>query len=333
MFRALAFSITLILVCAGVTAQTFSSFPTQHSPGEQGSIVGRVLIGQSQSAADLRVSVLEMLSGAVVASTYTNASGGFEFDNIPYGTYEITATAGVDESREQVRLVSPRAEVSLRMTAPAEGADAGNADSVSVNDLKVPKKAREAYHKAEAALRGLKLDEALSHAGKALEAYPRYAAAMALRGIIKLDQNATDQAVTDLEQAIQFDPAFATGYLALGAAYNRLSRFDDSIRTVDRGIALAPMAWQGYFELGKAYVGKGDFPAAIKQLNKAEDMAPKNFALVHLVKAHAMLGLKDYAAAMLELQSYLTQRPQGPDSDQARKTLDEVRTFVARTDR
>jgi tetratricopeptide (TPR) repeat protein len=326
MFRASVLSVILFTLCLTAAAQI------SRSSIQQGSIVGVVTTGQNQGAGNIRIEVRETMTGGLTSTTYTNDSGGFEIDNLGFGTYDVVATLGVSEAREQVRLQSPQASITLRMQAQ-QTSDAGNASTVSVSDFKVPKKAREAYHKAEQALQSFKTDEAMAHITKALEIYPRYAAAMTLRGVLKLDNKAPQEAMADLEQAIQYDPAFATAYLVLGATYNSLSRFDDSIRTIDRGIALSPTSWQGYFELGKAYVGKGDFTSAVKQLNKAEDMAPKDFALVHLVKAHAMLGMKDYSAAMLELQAYLTKHPQGPDSDSARKTLDDVRSFAARSDR
>jgi len=323
MFRAPVLTAVLLTLSLTVVAQI------SHT-SQQGSISGTVTTGQNHLTGNLRVEVRDLISGTLVATTYTNDSGAFEVDNIGFGSYEVVVTSGVSEAREEVRVASMSTNITMRIVAQPTS-DAGNADTVSVTDFKIPKKAREAYHKAEQAVQSLKTDEAMLQISKALQIYPRYAAAMTLRGILKLDKDASQDALADLEQAIQFDPAYATGYLALGAAYNNLSRFEDSIRTLDRGIALAPTAWQGYFELGKAYVGKGDFASAIKQLNKAEDMAPKGFALLHLVKAHAMLGLKDYPAAMLELQSYLTLHPEGANSEAARKTLDEVRTFVART--
>jgi predicted Zn-dependent protease len=323
MFRAPILTVVLLTLSLTLAAQV------SHT-SQQGSIVGTVTTGQNRPSGNLRVEVRDIMSGALVATTYTNDAGAFEVDNIGFGSYEVVVTAGVSESREQVRVASMNTSVTMRVDTQA-ASDVGNADTVSVSDFKVPKKARDAYRKAEQAMQSLKTDEAMAQIAKALEVYPRYAAAITLRGILKLDKNSPQDALADLEQAIQFDPAYATGYLALGAAYNNLSRFEDSIRTIDRGIALSPSAWQGYFELGKAYVGKGDFTTAIKQLNKAEDMAPKSFALVHLVKAHAMLGLKDYSAAMLELESYLTLHPQGANSEAAQKTLDEVRSFVARS--
>jgi hypothetical protein len=51
---------------------------------------------------------------------------------------------------------------------------------------------------------------------------------------------------------------------------------------------------------------------------------------MHLVKAHALLGLKNYTEAQNELEAFLTRDPNGVDSAQVRHTLDEVKSFTAR---
>ena len=114
-----------------------------------------------------------------------------------------------------------------------------------------------------------------------------------------------------------------------GAAQNQTSKFDDAVRTLQRGISLNPASWQAYFEMGKAFVGKGDFPTAIRNLDQAQQMAPATYAPLHLVKAHALLGMKNYTDAMAELEKYLEKDPNGQSSVQARQTLEKVRAFVA----
>ena len=96
-----------------------------------------------------------------------------------------------------------------------------------------------------------------------------------------------------------------------------------------RGIALDPTSWQGYFELSKALLAKQNYEASLRNANKAFDLAPKDYPPLHLVRAHIYLGLKNYDQAMAELEGYLEHAPKDPTSEQARKTLDQVRAFVA----
>jgi tetratricopeptide (TPR) repeat protein len=109
-------------------------------------------------------------------------------------------------------------------------------------------------------------------------------------------------------------------------------RFDDALRSSDRGVALLPTAWQGYFEMAKSYLGKADYAHAMQQIDRAIPLAPADFAPVHLVKAHALLALKSYAAAMGELQAFLDHAPKNdPNTAQAMAMMDQAKAFIATT--
>lgn len=293
------------------------------------SISGSVRTADDKPAKDARVELVNLTSGQVVAAGYTTLGGTFDFSNIPNGSYEVSVVSGLDEARERIELRGLGATVNLRFPRPAS-AEAGNSNSVSVADMQVPGKARDALKKARTALSKQQVEDASRYVEQALAIHPEYSEALTMRGILNLDAGKIDAACEDFDHAIKADNGNSTAYFALGAAYNMTSRFDDALRTIDRGIALAPNSWQAYFEMGKAFLGKGSYDAAVRQLNKAQDMGPKNYPLIHLVKAHALLGLKNYAEAMAELQWYIERAPQGDrNSAQARQMLDKVRAFAA----
>lgn len=293
------------------------------------SVSGTVRNAQGQPMGNVRVDVISTMTGMTAGTTYTSTSGYFEIDDIANGAYEVVAVKGVSEARERVDLMGQTGlNVSLRFP-PTERAYTGNPYSISVEQMKVPDKARDAFKKAQSALDKREIDKANRYDAEALKIYPKYADAVALRGILKMDAQQFDAARQDLEQAVQLDPNYALAYIALGAAYNLLTRYDDAIRTLDQGIARSPQSWQAYFEMSKALLGKGQYEAAIHQLDKCDDLAPKNYAPTHLVRAHALLGLKEYDAAMLELETYLQREPSGPNSMAVQQTLNQVKAFRA----
>jgi predicted Zn-dependent protease len=303
-------------------------------PGNRGtgSVSGRVVTLDGHPTENARVELRDTLTGTSVQSAYTNPAGQFEISNVPAGSYVVVATSGLDEAREniQVSRMGSHSDVILRLPRSLADISAGNANTVSVQQMKVPGKAHSAFKRAQEALAKAHLDVAWKEVGKALSLYPVYSEALVLRGVLKLDQHDVAGARADMEEAVKDDPGYAMGYIALGATCNAQALYDDALRTLDRGVALSPTSWQGYFEMGKAYLGKGDFRAALRQLDKAQQFAPDSYPPVHLVKAHALLGLKAYNQAVAELEAYLSQRPTGQDSDQARDTLQQVRAFMAR---
>jgi Tfp pilus assembly protein PilF len=327
---AIGFLVVTLLLATVCTAQRSHSL----GPANAGmaSISGRVVSLDGHPTENARVEVRDALSNAALQSAYTNSAGQFEIANVAAGRYLVVATSGLDEASAtvQVAQISQPVEVILRLPRTFAEESAGNSQTVSVQQMKVPSKARSALKRAKEALAKQRFDEAWKEVGKALSLDPTYAEALVFRGILKLEKHDAAGARADMEEAVKDDPGYPMGYLALGATYNSLSRFDDALRVLDRGVALAPNSWQGHYEMGKAYVGKGDFQAALRQLDKAQQLAPDTYAPLHLVKAHALLGLKAYNEAVAELEAYLTRNPKGQDSDKARDTLQQVRAFVAK---
>lgn len=280
---------------------------------------------------DARVEVRGIMGHRTVSGGYTNRAGIFESTDLPDGPYEVIAQKGLMQTTDRIEVSAGSAMVPLRIDAEdVPGRDVAGDATVSVAQYKVPKKAREQFKKAEDAVSKRKVNEAQEHIAKALEIFPDFAEALTLRGILSLDAKNLDAALIDLDHAVKADAAYPLAYFALGAAFNNSERFDEALRALDRGIALAPQSWQGYFEIAKAQIGKRNFEAAIKALDKSENLVDGKYPLIHLLKAHSMLALKNYNDAMTELQAYVDQAPKSPEAEDARQTLEQVKAFVAK---
>ncbi len=325
--RPLVVLATLLVWSLAALAQMPSGLPGNSM--DWGSLSGTVRTSDGRPIPNVRIEVRSPSSGQVIGATYTSPNGSFDLIRLPLGACEVHAISGVSDTTEIVGVHGGDNFLSLRLPQ-AEGAEAGDGGAtVSVAQLRVPSKARDAYRKAQKAVEKQKYDEAEKQVNKALEIFPRYANALTLRALLHMDAQRLPDAVNDLQAAIQADPNYPLAYIVMGAAMNESSQFDDAIRTLQQGVRLNPASWQGYFEMGKAFVGKGDFPTALRNLERAEQMAPNNYAPLHLVKAHALLGMKSYDDAMAELEKYLERDPNGQGSAQARQTLEQVRGFVA----
>jgi len=318
--------ITFACVAANAQRPLMGGIGPQQQRIPTGSISGRIRAIDGNGVDNARVEVRGGAAGENVAATYTNNSGAFEIANLPPGDYEIVVTQGLEQIRDRVSVQNTATVIELRMAGnPAPG----NGHTVSIAEMKIPEKARNHFRKADAAMRKGKYDEAAQEVEKALEAAPAYANALTLRAVLRLDSNQSQPALDDLQKALNSDPNYAMAYIVSGAVYNYIQQFDNAIRSLERGIALDPTSWQGYFELSKALLAKQNYEASLRNANKAFDLAPKDYPPLHLVRAHIYLGLKNYDQAMAELEGYLEHAPKDPTSEQARKTLDQVRAFVA----
>jgi Flp pilus assembly protein TadD len=295
-------------------------------PSDMGSISGTVRTIDDHAVSDARIEIRSLRTGQVVASGFSTQSGNFEVSNLPAGSYDVIATSGLLEARESVQVQGP-VIVALQIAKRTRAVDGST--SVSVASLKVPEKARQEYDKAQTAMQKGKHEEALAHANKALELYPDFAEALTVRGVLNLDNHDIAAATRDLERAIQIDGNYGLAYLALGAAYNADSRYDDALRTVEHGVTLDPKGWQGYFEMAKALFAKGDYEMSLQQVNRAAENTPGDYPPLHLLRAHDYIGLKKYADAKTELETYLSQAPQAPGVADVRHTLEQLQSVAA----
>jgi tetratricopeptide (TPR) repeat protein len=296
--------------------------------GDNRSITGIVQDNQNNGLKDVRVELSDA-NGAMVGSAYTNPSGRFEFNRLAPGTYTVVATAGLQQASERVDATNFSNSVSVRMQGVGKPADGIAGNSISIAQYRVPAKAREAYRKAHEAVEKGKMDDAHKHLTRALELCPNYADALTLRAVLELNERDSQSAIADLDKAIQIDGNYAMAYLVMGSALNMQSKFDEAIRSLQRGQSLAPNYWQGYFEMGKSYIGKADYPAALRQLERAESLASADYPLISFLRANALLAMKQFPEAMAALQAYLQKDPQGPNSEQAHKMLEQAQAYVA----
>ena len=336
-FRILCLSLALTSSAICSRAQEIAPFGLPPSRANRtdrllNSLSGTVRTSSGQPVRNARIEIRSLGAVQAIASGYTQPGGRFEFANLPRGTYEVIATAGVDQATQRVDVFQGDAEVQLTMfTANSSAADstAGGRATISVAQLKIPDRARKLYDKAQEAFLKEKLADAREQLQKSLTVFPDYAQALTLRGVLNLQDSKLDAACADLEHAIKADYSYGMAYTVLGAAYNLMRRYDDSIRTVERGVSLNPGMWQGYYELSKALLGKGQFEAALRQINRAAELGPQKYPAIHMVRAHALLGLKDYQQAVAELEQVIVADPSGADSAQARQTLGQVKAFMA----
>jgi len=321
--RLLLVSILISTVCCCAQIGTFNDSPSSLS--FHSSLSGTVRDTADRPIQGAHIDVRDTNTGHIVADTYTFLNGGFEITNLRRGVYEVVASAGVTEQRTRVEVDGDR-EVSFRLslTSPA----AGDSASVSLSEMKVPGKARRMLQKAEEAFHKARLQEAFGFVQKALGFYPDYAKALTLRGILHMQQGDTKDAQPDLEKAVELDYGDDMGFVALAALYNNEGEFDRAQKTLEHGMSLNPNSWQANMELARAQIGRKEYGAAVRSLDRAMPLAPPEITIMHLFRAQALIGLKAYGDAVTELESYLSQSPEGPNSERARTALAQLKDFT-----
>ena len=194
--------------------------------------------------------------------------------------------------------------------------------AVSIARLRVPHKARELYQKAEKTFLKHEYAEAQQKLNQALQQYPAYPEALTMSGYIQMDTNQWSSAERSLQAAVRSDQTFALAFLVLSELYNRERRFDDALAVSQRAVQLIPNAWSAKYQTCRALIGKHQYELALNVSEAA--LRGNRGTLLHIAKAHALLGLGRYAEAATELRIYLQYQPTGEGSQDAHDLLAKI---------
>ncbi len=302
----LAFTVLSLFACVVCNGAQLNRSPSKQPEGIPGGIAGIVHSKRNEPLKDVRIELAPVVGvmGTAV-TTYSAPDGSFEFTNLSYGKYVLTATVGVVGVSQDIVVDSSQDWVSVAIDLGAASKDA----TVSVAELKVPSRASKALEKARHAFSRNKLDEADHYITKALLAWPRYGQALTLRATVALTRKSYDQARADAEKAVEYDPNDSVAYMVLGDSYISLDRFDDALRAVDRSIDLKPNAWQGYYEKGKILLVHHDWAGTLQQATKAASLKTGDDPYLHLMKAFAFAGMNDRPSARNEIAAFRRLKP------------------------
>ena len=195
---------------------------------------------------------------------------------------------------------------------------------ISTARLRVPRQARELYEKATKRFRNQDYIAAREKLDQALHLFPAFPEALTLLGYIQLNRNEWEAAEKTLQSAIRTDPSFGLAYLALSRLYRMQERFDDAIEVAQRAKTLMPGDWLVSYEICSSLMKKHQY-ATVVNLSDAALLTNRG-TLLHVAKAHALIGLGRYQEAIVELRTYLYYQPAGEGSQDAHHLLDMVQS-------
>jgi len=286
----------------------------------------RTADGRAVPNADIQVRNLER--GARSANARADSHGSYAIYNIPPGTYEITASNGIDEARERVQIQSSDgvANVDLLLSG-RQASSAENTTTVSLSQYTIPAKARSLYEKAVQCMSHGKLDDAREKVNAAIAAFPKFSEALTLRGMLQEQAGHRDAALSDYRQAVEFDANYPVANLALASVLNSTGHFSEAVPVLGHVERIVPKAWQTYFELARSYLGTGDYATALRNVDRASELqggAKKESPELHLVRGYALIGLSQVSPGVQELETFLARKPEGQSADAARKLINQI---------
>lgn len=310
-------SILLLVVVIRAPAQQAAP-PAQRTPADF-AITCTLLDAVGHPVSDLTIEIRSTASTLDRVSAVTQPDGSVSFQGLTAGAYDLTVAGAILLPTRRVNIDGSSATLVLKLPITLPQLPGRQDETVSVEQLSVPEKAREALRKAYEAWERNDAAQSRMLAIRALQLHPYYGPALSLLGILELNDGHPADAIIGLQQAVQYNPDSPRTYLALASAYNELHNNTDALHALSIMAKFLPDSWQLHYETGRAYLGQGRFDSALNEFNRAQQLVQPQRAVLHVAKAHALLGLRNYPAARAELETVIRSSPDGPYAAESRQ--------------
>jgi Tfp pilus assembly protein PilF len=188
--------------------------------------------------------------------------------------------------------------------------------TVSVTSMAAPKDAMRAYEKAQK-MRQEKPAEAEKELNKAVEMYPRFAAAWTLLGDIHRQHERFDLARTEYAKAVAADPQYVTPSYGLATVAMQQKKWDEAAQLTEQVLKMNALAFPlAYFFNAAANYNQQKFEAAEESAKKFKALDTQhNHPDVCLLLSNIFARRGDYAGAAREIRDYLAAAPDSPDAE------------------
>ena len=310
-------------------------------------VSGRVLLEDRQPPPE-PVAVEFSCHGASLGAM-TDSEGAF---SITIGSQQATrtnlipASLDVNGCRLQIRIQGFE-DVLVTLNRPQRLSDLSFGDltlksagpqsnaGFSVSGRNAPGKARSNYVRAFDTINAGKYPEALASLDKAIAAYPKYASALMLKGVVLERMGQREAARAAYQQAVTADPAYAKPLVQLADMAAEDQNPAEAARWAAMVNRLAPGAFPGmYLTEGGAYCDLHRYDDAEKAAREGIDADPKGiYPGLRRLMGEVLYQKRSYAAALELFEWYLKEAPQAADIVSVQGRVQSCKRLVKTTNR
>ncbi|PYU60755.1 MAG: hypothetical protein DMG56_14925 [Acidobacteria bacterium] len=316
-----------LLVCTPIVRAQVAGFDKQAVE-----ILGTVFAEAGNRPIDGAIVNIRSVTGGPFVSILTDWSGRFQARGLDPAMYEIVVEEpGYEPVRETLRLYGPSAPVELHLRASSPSAVPRKDYAVSVRELRIPVKARNAFEKG---LERLAKNDAVgsrTQFERATTAFPDYYEAYYHIGAADLRLGHEEEAAQAFQKAIDLSGGhYVWAQFALGLLLCRRGEYAEAETVIRKGLDVDGSTATGHLFLSVALFRLNRLEDAEKSAREALLRKP-GFAWAYLVLADVHGRRGEYARQLQNLDTYLKLEPDGPASKRVREVRDVVRQIVFRT--
>jgi tetratricopeptide (TPR) repeat protein len=256
---------------------------------------------------------LQAPGGQIAGQQPADSSGHFQFDYVEKKDYTLLVTAdGYQPVTQDLDLrYGDQLFITIRLTPLEHKVIEDRGTVTSVEDLKVSDHAKRQYVKGDRALKAQNFSAAKRFFEQAVQEYPCYAEAQLGLATVLIATMQSSHAEAALRKAIQCAPAFLDAYVELSQLFNSEKRYDESSELLQPAIERSPDTWQLRYQIGVAHYGLKQYEEAEKDFLGARSLNRTSPPILHIKLADVYLKKSEFGKAYAEMQSYLTEEPDG----------------------
>ncbi len=277
------------------------------------------------------------------ANTLTDARGRFRFRDLAtgqlYGGGIRARTSGdAPYSRREPELLPGRKENNRRHHSVSIGRCArGRArpeyNTVPVQQLAIPDRARREYEEAGKQLGKRNREEAVRCLQEAVQIAPQFALAWNSLGVLAYQAQNYSEAERCFRQAISAQPGMYEATVNLGGVLLNLGRPREALPYNRFAVLERPGDALANSQLGMAYFELKQMHEAEQYLATAKRLDPSHFSHPQILLAQIYLWRGDQTAALGELKDFLTRFPDAPACAQVRALIQQITTSAGTSGR
>ncbi|MCZ2075957.1 MAG: tetratricopeptide repeat protein [Bryobacteraceae bacterium] len=205
--------------------------------------------------------------------------------------------------------------------------------TISATSALAPKDARKAFDKGRKAIEKKKWEEARKELNKAVETYPKYAAAWFYLGLVHERNKDMADARQAYAQALEADAKYVNPYLQLADIAAREQNWQEAADTTDRLLKLNP------FDFPRAYLINAVANLNLQKIDAAEASAREAVKLDtshQIPQVSHVLGVilaqkRDYPGALAQMRAYLEHAPKAGNAQQVREQITQIENLMGKT--
>lgn len=308
----------------------FAAFPCSAQLDDRNHIIVGIVRDDSTHEPVSGASVRLFVGGDKLASTPTStgADGQFRIDCRKGDFFVQAEKSGYVPVKVKVSIgPGQETDISLDLHRQVSGdsSSAGPPEAISAHQLSVPAAARAAFEKGMSLVNSRKdYSAAVAEFQSAVREDPSYYEAYAELGVADYYLGDARTAEDAFRKSLDFSAGkYSYAVIDLAELLNNTGRFADAEPLARTASSFAETSWRGFYELARAQFGLKRPVEAAAAAVRARDLKP-DYPLVYLTLTNIHLALRDYRSALADIDSYLKLVPDGPASDQVRKTRAQV---------